>query len=148
MNFGKQTLVIVDKCKTLLIVTNDTRKIMDVANYTMKHGMLNSWIGHLRSSQVAETTLPSLSKSADLLLPLRQWLNQIEFHEAALARCICHLIPSQCPFARKIQVFGHTLLEIPPLCKLNPLYEELMTLRFRALCYLADECGEDISRYC
>ncbi|MFY8175362.1 Mo-dependent nitrogenase C-terminal domain-containing protein, partial [Planktothrix agardhii] len=27
-------------------------------------------------------------------------------------------------------------------------YEELVYLRFQALCYLADECGEDISAYC
>jgi hypothetical protein len=121
---------------------------MDVANYTIKHGLLTSWIDPSRSAQVTETPLASLSKPADLLLPLRQWLNRVEFHEAALARRICRLIPCQCPFARKIQLFGHTLLEIPPLCKLNPLYEELMALRFRALCYLADECGEDISRYC
>jgi hypothetical protein len=37
---------------------------------------------------------------------------------------------------------------IPPMCKLNPLYEEVVGLRFRALCYLADDCGEDISQYC
>ncbi len=40
-----------------------------------------------------------------------------------------------------------TLLSIPPLCKLNPLYEQVVGLRFRALCYLADECGEDVTPY-
>ena len=39
-------------------------------------------------------------------------------------------------------------MQIPPLCKLNPVYEEVVYLRFRALCYLADCCGEDIQRYC
>jgi len=34
------------------------------------------------------------------------------------------------------------------MCKLNPLYEEVVALRFRALCYLADECGEDVTCYC
>ncbi|MDE5116162.1 MAG: nitrogenase, partial [Trichodesmium sp. St2_bin2_1] len=29
-----------------------------------------------------------------------------------------------------------------------PLYNELIHLRFRALCYLADVCGEDITSYC
>jgi hypothetical protein len=33
------------------------------------------------------------------------------------------------------------------LCKLNPLYEQLVGLRFRALSYLADDCGEDVSQY-
>ncbi|MGK7890123.1 MAG: Mo-dependent nitrogenase C-terminal domain-containing protein, partial [Leptolyngbyaceae cyanobacterium] len=44
-------------------------------------------------------------------------------------------------------VWGHTLFHIPPLCKLNPVYDELVALRFRALCYLADTCGEDIQAY-
>ncbi|MHC5727587.1 MAG: Mo-dependent nitrogenase C-terminal domain-containing protein, partial [Nostoc sp.] len=35
-----------------------------------------------------------------------------------------------------------------PMCKLNPLYNELVYLRFRALCYLVDQCGEDIQSYC
>jgi hypothetical protein len=58
------------------------------------------------------------------------------------------LIPAQCPFERDICVLGRCFLHIPPLCKLNPLYEQLVALRFRALCYLADECGQDISCYC
>jgi hypothetical protein len=28
------------------------------------------------------------------------------------------------------------------------LYEEVVGLRFKAMCYLADVCGEDISQYC
>ncbi|MBE9017387.1 hypothetical protein IQ272_14835 [Chroococcidiopsidales cyanobacterium LEGE 13417] len=35
-----------------------------------------------------------------------------------------------------------------PLCKLNPLYEQVVALRFKALTYLVDECGEDLSLYC
>ena len=58
------------------------------------------------------------------------------------------MIPTQCPFERDISLFGRTIVSIPPLCKLNPLYEELIGLRFRALCYLADDCGEDIGCYC
>nr|WP_317110593.1 Mo-dependent nitrogenase C-terminal domain-containing protein [Chroococcidiopsis sp. SAG 2025] len=34
------------------------------------------------------------------------------------------------------------------MCKLNPLYEQVVALRFKALTYLADECGEDVSLYC
>lgn len=83
-----------------------------------------------------------------LLSPIRQWLNRIEVSDRNFARRLCRFIPAQCPFARKVELCGRTLLVIPPLCKLNPFYEEVVALRFRALCYLADEWGEDISAYC
>ncbi|NES85875.1 MAG: nitrogenase, partial [Moorea sp. SIO2B7] len=79
---------------------------------------------------------------------LRQWLNQIEVDNPKLAHRLCRLIPAQCPFERQIKLFNRTLLRIPPLCKLNPVYDEVVALRFRALSYLADECGEDITCYC
>ncbi|WP_084639294.1 Mo-dependent nitrogenase C-terminal domain-containing protein [Geitlerinema sp. PCC 9228] len=79
------------------------------------------------------------------LQPIRQWLENLEINTPELARSICQMIPAQCPFARDIQIAGRTLIRIPPLCKLNPLYEELICLRFRALCYLVEECGEDVS---
>ena len=82
------------------------------------------------------------------LLPLRRWLDNLQIHSPKTARLICRLIPAQCPFERTIKLFGRTILYIPPLCKLNPLYEEFVALRFRALCYLADECGEDVTHYC
>lgn len=82
------------------------------------------------------------------LYPIREWLNRLEIKNAALAHLICRIVPVQCPFERDICFFGRTLVHIPPLCKLNPLYEEVTGLRFRALCYLADECGEDIRCYC
>ncbi|MFM7527545.1 MAG: Mo-dependent nitrogenase C-terminal domain-containing protein [Nodosilinea sp.] len=37
------------------------------------------------------------------------------------------------------------LVHIPPMCKINPLYEQLVGLRFQALSYLANECGEDVT---
>ena len=93
--------------------------------------------------------LPFINKPIpDIFQPLREWINQIEINDLHLAHRLCRMIPSQCPFARKIQFFGHTIFTIPPLCKMNPVYQELMVLRFRALQYLADECGEDISAYC
>ena len=78
------------------------------------------------------------------LQPIRQWLDNIEINTPRMAHQICKLIPAQCPFERKIQLFGRTLFHIPPLCKLNPLYEQLVGLRFRALCYLTDVCGEEV----
>jgi hypothetical protein len=85
--------------------------------------------------------------SLDLLRPLRQWISQLHIETPKRAHKVAGLIPAQCPFERDIFVFGHLVAHFPPLCKLNPLYNELVELRFRALCYLADECGEDISAY-
>ena len=82
------------------------------------------------------------------LQPIRQWLDNIKIQNPETAKALCQTIPSRCPFERTISLFGHTVLSIPPLCKLNPFYEQIVGLRFRALCYLADECGEDVSRYC
>lgn len=87
-----------------------------------------------------------LSKKArfDPLQPIRQWLDNIEISDAEFALFLYKAIPSQCPFARDIKIFGHKVAHIPPLCKLNPLYDQLVSLRFRALCYLVDRCGVDI----
>jgi hypothetical protein len=82
------------------------------------------------------------------LSPIRKWLDNLSIQDRKLAHRICEIVPAQCPFERDIIVFGHKIAHIPPLCKLNPLFEELVALRFRALCYLADECGENISQYC
>lgn len=76
------------------------------------------------------------------------WQHRIERYKPQFARLICRLIPSQCPFARRITFRGRTLLEIPPLCKLNPFYDRLMELRFHSLSFLADVCGEDTAKYC
>jgi hypothetical protein len=84
----------------------------------------------------------------DLLQPIRQWLDEIEISNRTLAKWIAKLIPAQCPFERDIVFFGRKIVHIPPMCKLNPLYEQFVGLRFRALCYLVDECGEDIQSYC
>lgn len=82
------------------------------------------------------------------LYPLQTWLDNIEIQEEKLARQIVKLIPSQCPFAREIRLFNQVILRIPPLCKLNPFYDQLIALRFRALCFLVDQCNEDITQYC
>jgi hypothetical protein len=82
----------------------------------------------------------------DVLRPLRQWVDTIPVKNSRFAHLICQVIPCCCPFERNISLFGRTI-HIPALCKLNPLYEEFVGLRFRALSYLADECGEDITKY-
>ncbi|HEY9878860.1 MAG TPA: Mo-dependent nitrogenase C-terminal domain-containing protein [Leptolyngbyaceae cyanobacterium] len=83
----------------------------------------------------------------DPLKPARDWLDQLEVHDPRLARFVCKLIPPQCPFERDVVLFGRKLVHIPPMCKLNPLYDQLVGLRFRALSYLADDCGEDVTPY-
>lgn len=85
--------------------------------------------------------------SFNLLQPLRQWLDRIEIHDPETARFLSRAIPAQCPFERDIVLWGRKVGHIPPLCKLNPFYEQLVGLRFRALCFLVDQCGEDIQAY-
>ncbi|MFQ4136178.1 Mo-dependent nitrogenase C-terminal domain-containing protein [Nodosilinea sp. PGN35] len=80
------------------------------------------------------------------LAPLRRWIDRIEVNNRRFAHLTCRLIPCCCPFERDLTVLGRTV-HVPALCKLNPVYAELMRLRFRALAYLADGCGEDVTRY-
>jgi tellurite resistance protein len=82
------------------------------------------------------------------LKPLQEWLDHLEVHDPRLARFLCKMIPPQCPFERDVKLFGRKVVHIPPMCKLNPLYDQLVGLRFRALSYLADDCKEDVSKYC
>ena len=90
----------------------------------------------------------SINFIPDLLQPVRQWLESIEIQSPQIARLLCKIIPSQCPFEREIRLFNHTIFYIPPLCKLNPLYEQLVELRFKSLVYLTNECSEEITGYC
>ncbi|MEA5536248.1 Mo-dependent nitrogenase C-terminal domain-containing protein [Crocosphaera sp. XPORK-15E] len=120
---------------------------MSVTDYTIQNFILSSG---------TNTQFPySFSAAKWLKWPfsqsiqrIRAWLAEQEISDRAFAHRLCRLIPSQCPFEREIKFFGYVLVSIPPLCKLNPLYDDLMMLRFRALCYLADEWNEDISPYC
>ncbi|MBW4664698.1 MAG: nitrogenase [Chroococcus sp. CMT-3BRIN-NPC107] len=82
------------------------------------------------------------------LRPIRNWLDELKIHDPKVARFLCKMIPAQCPFERDVNLFGRKIVHIPPMCKINPVYEQLVGLRFRALSYLADECHEDISNYC
>jgi hypothetical protein len=113
----------------------------------------NSQSSTFSSSAVAYQNLSSakghpLHKNhLNLLEPVRRWLDEMEIDDPKFARFVSKAIPSQCPFERDIKLFGHLVGHIPPLCKLNPLYDQLVGLRFRALCYLVDECGEDIQSY-
>lgn len=87
-------------------------------------------------------------QSLDVLSPVKHWLDDWEVHDPKVARFVCKMIPPQCPFERDVKLFGRKIVHIPPMCQINPLYEQLVGLRFRALSYLADDCGEDVSKYC
>lgn len=116
---------------------------MNVTDYTIKNFVLGC--GSYAPVSISKWFKSPLSR---MLQSLRNRLEQQEISDRSFAHRLCRLIPAQCPFERKIELFGYVLLSIPPLCKLNPLYDDLMLLRFRALCYLAEEWGEDISQYC
>lgn len=90
--------------------------------------------------------IPGKKFSFDLFYPLRLWVNNIEVKNEKFAHFLCNLIPCSCPFERDVTIFGHTF-HIPALCKLNPLYNETVSLRLRALIYLEGDCEEDITQY-
>ena len=90
---------------------------------------------------------PTEKQPRDPLKPVRQGLDGLDIQDPEVARFLCKMIPSQCPFERDITLFGKKVVHIPPMCKLNPLYEQLVGLRFKALSYLADDCKEDVSSY-
>ncbi len=92
-------------------------------------------------------TQTTVTEGIQPLKPVRQWLDGLIVDDPRLARFVCKLVPSQCPFERDVTLFGHKTVHIPPMCKINPLYEQLVGLRFRALTYLSDDLGEDITPY-
>ena len=119
---------------------------MNVVQHKIASLHFSSWISHLQEKHFG-SSLRGKAK-LDLLSPLRKWLDNLEIKNSQAAHRICQAIPSQCPFEREVKFLGRTLVKIPPMCKLNPLYNEVVSLRFRAICYLADVCGEDVSIYC
>ncbi|MBD1832515.1 Mo-dependent nitrogenase C-terminal domain-containing protein [Trichocoleus sp. FACHB-90] len=124
---------------------------MNVSEYTVRNISLASWVS-IPQQEVTVNAAPKAKATAkkpfEPLKPLRQWMDNLQVRDAKLAHRLCKMIPSQCPFERDVKLFSKVLFHIPPMCKLNPLYDEVVGLRFRALCYLADECGEDIAAYC
>ncbi len=86
--------------------------------------------------------------NSNLLNQIRYQLDRLEIHNSNLAKLLCKIIPSNCPFEKTVKILGRTLFQIPPLCKINPFYEQIVGLRYKCLLYLVDECGEDATRYC
>jgi tellurite resistance protein len=74
----------------------------------------------------------------DPLAPVRTWLDNLTIHDPRVASFLCQLIPAQWPLERDVILFGKKLGHIPPMSQLHPLYEQLVSLRLRALAYLAE----------
>jgi tellurite resistance protein len=125
-------------CKAL----GQPEHILEALRHTLEHPEQEAKLQTINSSS------STLSKpQLDALQPLREWLDRLDIQDPRVARFLCKMIPSQCPFERDVVLFGKKIVHIPPLCKINPIYEQLVGLRFRALSYLADGCGEDITPY-
>ena len=106
-------------------------------------------LDHPKSTQaIAAGLQPPSVPTVDVLAPVRSWLDHLEMKDPKVARFLCKMIPAQCPFERDVKLFCDKVVHIPPMCKLNPLYEQLVGLRFRAMSYLAEDCGEDVTPYC
>lgn len=127
---------------------SDALKIKVTALESLEHTLCYQVEPETTATEASSPTLVSPPHPhPDALKPVKDWLDGMEVHDPRLARFICKMVPSQCPFERDITLFGHKLIHIPPMCKINPLYDQLVGLRFRALSYLADECKEDVSEY-
>lgn len=117
---------------------------LESLRHTLEHILCTD--GNAEATTDAAVSLKPGSQK-DVLAPMREWLDHLDMQDPKVARFLCKMIPPQCPFERDIKLFGHKIVHIPPMCKLNPLYDQLVGLRFRALSYLADDCGEDITPY-
>lgn len=115
---------------------------LDNLRHTLEDGSESVTLSDDDSGEVDADGLPIKP-----LAPVRKWLDNWDVHDPKVARFLCRMIPAECPFERDITLFGKKVVHIPPMCKLNPLYEQLVGLRFRAMSYLADECGEDVTPY-
>lgn len=155
---GKQTDTAEDFLRTAVMVAladgvYSTEEDQKLHSFCTALGLRNQVLDSVRA------TLYDLRESApgdeadaeehtlEPLKPAREWLDQLEVKDPRLARFICKMVPSQCPFERDVTLFKKKVVHIPAMCKLNPLYDQLVGLRFRALSYLADDCGEDVSPY-
>jgi hypothetical protein len=84
-------------------------------------------------------SLNSIPREINPLHQVRNWLDSVEIHNSTVAYLLCQIIPASCPFSREVKLFNNILFVIPPLCKLNPFYNQLMGLRFKSLVCLANQ---------
>jgi hypothetical protein len=75
---------------------------------------------------MATLTTGFTRKQSRLLSWVKRTIDGINVESEQLSRFVVASIPAQCPFARKVSLNGKLLFEIPPLCKLNPAYDEVV----------------------
>ncbi len=123
------------------------RKNLEKAREQAEEDNLESW---LEETEHTGTFIIPHDPEHDLMVlaPIKDWLDGWDINDPKVAHMVCKMIPPQCPFERDVVIFGKKVAHIPAMCKLNPVYDQLVGLRFRALSYLADECQEDVSKYC
>ncbi len=113
--------------------------------------LIKSWAAALGCSQGLVQLIESCAEephglTVDALGSLRKWLDGLNPHDPRIASFIVHMIPAQCPFERDIKLFGHKIVHIPAMCQINPIYDQLVGLRFRCLEKLSQEQQMRISR--
>ena len=108
--------------------------------------LIQSWVLALGCSQELLHSLKPCDGGIHPLDPLRDWLDGFQPEDPGVAAFIVQLIPAQCPFERDITLFGHKLVHIPSMCKINPLYDQLIGLRFRCLNQLSEQEQMRLSR--
>ena len=89
--------------------------------------------------------LTAINREITVLNLMRQYLKSIRIHNYIVARLLYQSIPACCPFEREVKLFNRIIVRIPPLCKLNPFYKQIVELRFKALVYLANDGGENVT---
>lgn len=154
---GKQTETAEDFLRTAVMVAladgvYSTEEDQKLHSFCTALGLENQVLDSVRATLYDLTETAPVQPMGDEhglepLKPAREWLDQLEVKDPRLARFICKMVPSQCPFERDVTLFKKKIVHIPAMCKLNPLYDQLVGLRFRALSYLADDCGEDVTPY-
>lgn len=113
--------------------------------YLSPNAVLMATITHSHDHDHFQPPIPRKRRGLDILAPLRKLVDAIEVKNVKFGHFLCQLIPCTCVFERDVTLFGRKF-HVPALCKLNPLYDEFVGLRFRALSYLAD-AGEDVNKY-
>jgi Mo-dependent nitrogenase C-terminus len=86
---------------------------------------------------VGEVSVSVLIAIPILLIVLIDMASLLPTNRKISAILICKIIPGACPFARHVDI-GRLQFNIPPLCKLNPWYENSIATRFKALNFLAE----------
>jgi tellurite resistance protein len=103
--------------------------------------LLRQWSRALKVGEDLLASLPDAccdsAEAVGVLDPLKDWLDRLQPTDPAVAAFLVRLIPAQCPFERDLRLFGYKLVHIPPMCKINPLYDQLVALRLRCLDTLA-----------